>query len=91
MAQGNACKGHAEIRDFKKTQSLICKTIRDIGAGRILANQLALPPLLANVHNVFHVSMLRKYVPKPQHIIDYQTLGVKEDVLYDELPTIILE
>ena len=43
-----------------------------------LAYWLALPPQLVNVHNVFHVSMLRKYMPDPQHIIDYQTLGVKE-------------
>ena len=36
-----------------------------------LTYQLALPPQLANVHNVFHVSMLQKYVPNPTHVIDY--------------------
>ena len=36
-----------------------------------LAYRLVLPSPLANIHNVFHVSMLRKYVPNPQHIIDY--------------------
>ena len=56
-----------------------------------LGYRLALPPQLANVHNVFHVFMLRKYMPDPQHIIDYQTLGVKEDASYDELPVTILE
>ena len=30
-----------------------------------LVCQLALPSQLDNVHNVFHVSMLRKYVPDP--------------------------
>ncbi|XP_052174731.1 uncharacterized protein LOC127789782 [Diospyros lotus] len=56
-----------------------------------LAYRLALPPQLAGVHNVFHVSMLRKYVSDPQHIIDYQTIEVKEDVTYEEKPVSILE
>lgn len=56
-----------------------------------LAYRLALPPQLAGVHNVFHVSMLRKYVPDPQHIIDYQTIEVKEDVTYEEKLVSILE
>ena len=55
------------------------------------AYRLALPPQLTNVHNVFHVSILQKYVPDPQHIIDYRTLRVKEDALYDELSIAILE
>ena len=32
--------------------------------------RLALPPSLSNVHEVFHVSMLRKYTPDPTHIVD---------------------
>ena len=56
-----------------------------------LAYELALPPQLSHIHNVFHVSMLRKYVPDPQHVIDFQTLEVKENVSYEEMPTIILE
>ncbi|XP_052204025.1 uncharacterized protein LOC127809302 [Diospyros lotus] len=56
-----------------------------------LAYRLALPPQLSGVHNVFHVSMLRKYVPDPQHIIDYQTIKVREDVAYEEMPVNILE
>ena len=56
-----------------------------------LAYQLALPLILANVHNVFHVSMLRKYVLDPQHIIEYQILGVMKDASYNELPVFVLE
>ena len=31
--------------------------------------KLALPPHL-HVHDVFHVSLLKKYVPNPEHILD---------------------
>ena len=32
--------------------------------------QLALPPSLSGVHVVFNVSMLRKYIPNPNHVVD---------------------
>ncbi|XP_073051233.1 uncharacterized protein [Primulina eburnea] len=34
-----------------------------------LAYRLALPPALSGVHDVFHVSMLRKYHPDPSHVL----------------------
>ena len=36
----------------------------------IVAYQLMLPPSLSGVHEVFHVSMLRKYTPDPTHVVD---------------------
>ena len=36
----------------------------------IVAYQLALPPNLSSVHDVFHVSMVRKYTPDPTHVVD---------------------
>ena len=39
-----------------------------------LAYRLALPPSLARVHNVFHMSMLCKYVPNSSHVISYEPL-----------------
>lgn len=55
-----------------------------------MAYRLALPSQLVSVHNVFHVSMLRKYVPDPQHIINYQTIEVG-DISYEEMPISNLE
>jgi len=56
-----------------------------------LAYRLALPPQLSGVHNVFHVSMLRRYVPDPQHVVDYQAIEIREDATYEERPIGILE
>ena len=36
----------------------------------IVAHRLALPPSLSGVHEVFHISMLRKYTPDPAHVVD---------------------
>ena len=56
-----------------------------------LAYRLALPPQLSGVHNIFHVLMLRRYVPDPQHVIDYQAIEIREDATYEERPISILE
>ncbi|KAJ4717071.1 Retrotransposon protein, putative, Ty3-gypsy subclass [Melia azedarach] len=51
-----------------------------------VAYQLALPPSLSGVHNVFHVSMLRKYVPSSKHVIRYEPFHLREDLTYEETP-----
>ena len=36
----------------------------------IVAYRLSLPPSLSSVHDIFHVSMLRKYTLDPTHVVD---------------------
>jgi hypothetical protein len=50
-----------------------------------VAYRLALSPNLAEIHDVFHVSMLKKYVPDPSHVIKYEPLQLREDLTYKEL------
>ena len=61
--------------------------------GRVgaVAYQLALPLQLSGVHNVFHVSMLRKCVSDVVPVIDWQPLEVREDASYIEQPVRILD
>ena len=56
-----------------------------------VAYQLALPPTLTSTHDVFHVSMLKKYVPDASHRIDYSDLDIREDMSYVEVPVKILD
>ncbi|XP_028053010.1 uncharacterized protein LOC114257448 [Camellia sinensis] len=56
----------------------------------LVAYRLALPPKLSNVHNVFHVSMLQRYLQDPEHVIDYENLEVQEDLSYEDQPVQIL-
>ena len=55
-------------------------TPRFIGPYQILnkvgpvAYRVALPPNLSNLHDVFHVSQLKKYIPDPSHVIQPETV-----------------
>ncbi|TYK21774.1 pol protein [Cucumis melo var. makuwa] len=55
-----------------------------------VAYRLALPPSLSTVHDVFHVSMLRKYVSDPSHVVDYKPLEIDENLRYTEQPVEVL-
>ena len=51
-----------------------------------VAYRLALPPILAGVHNVFHISMLRRYIPNPSYVVELKPLQLNKDLIYEEYP-----
>ena len=55
-----------------------------------VAYEIALPPQLANLHPVFHVSQLRKYVFDPAHVLEAEDIQIREDLTI-EVPPIALE
>jgi len=57
---------------------------------REVAYQVALPPALDGVHDVFHISELRKYVRDNQHILDYLDLRLNRDLSYEAQPIRII-
>ena len=44
-----------------------------------VAYRLVLLPTMSGVHEVFHVSMLRKYTPDPAHVVDWGQIEVDID------------
>ncbi|XP_023522499.1 uncharacterized protein LOC111786480, partial [Cucurbita pepo subsp. pepo] len=60
-------------------------TIKDLEftVGEHVFLKVVLSPTLAVVHNVFHVSMLRKYILNPTHIIEHKVLPLREDLSYE--------
>ncbi|XP_058008044.1 uncharacterized protein LOC131182502, partial [Hevea brasiliensis] len=56
-----------------------------------VAYRLALPPGFAHVHPVFHISMLRKYVPDPSYVLQPQTMQIRDDMSYEEQLVKILD
>ena len=57
----------------------------------IIAYRLALPPSLSGVHEVFHVSMLRKYTLNPAHIVDWGEITIDTNGNFEEGPVRILD
>ena len=55
-----------------------------------MAYRLALLLELTKLHDVFHMSMLRKYCSDESHILPVQEIQVQEDFSYDEEPKTIM-
>ena len=56
-----------------------------------IAYQLALPPSMSGVHEVFHVSILRRYTPDPAHVMDWGEIEIDEDETFEEGPVFIMD
>ncbi|XP_018715625.2 uncharacterized protein LOC108954288 [Eucalyptus grandis] len=56
-----------------------------------LVYRLALPLKLAQVYDVFHVSMLMKYEPNLTHMLNFEELNVDDRVPYVESPVQIVD
>jgi hypothetical protein len=56
-----------------------------------VAYQLELPDHLADVHDVFHVSQLKKCLRVPEEQLPTEDLSVQEDLTYAEYPIKILD
>ena len=46
---------------------------------------------LDRIHDVCHVSMLRKYIPDPSHVLTEQPVEIHENLTYKEEPVQILD
>jgi RNase H-like domain found in reverse transcriptase/Reverse transcriptase (RNA-dependent DNA polymerase)/Retroviral aspartyl protease/Integrase zinc binding domain/Retrotransposon gag protein len=56
-----------------------------------VAYRIALPPQLSNLHDVFHVSQLKKYHPDPSHVIEPEKVEMQENLTYRAEPEKILD
>nr|XP_027071915.1 uncharacterized protein LOC113696733 [Coffea arabica] len=56
-----------------------------------VAYRLELPLSLSRIHDVFHVSMLKKYYPNPTHIVQPEEIEIDEAHTYDERPVRVLD
>jgi hypothetical protein len=56
-----------------------------------MAYQLELPDNLSDVHNVFHVSQLKKCLRIPEEQLQMEKLSVQGDLNYMEYPIKILK
>ena len=70
---------------------------RYIGPFRILARRghvaykLELPPQFSHIHDVFHVSQLRRCFKDPHRAVGHELLELQDDLSYKEHPICILD
>ncbi|XP_028801209.1 uncharacterized protein LOC114756428 [Neltuma alba] len=84
------------VLDFKG-RSLKSKKLspKYIGPFQILskvgpvAYKVALPPNLSMIHDVFHVSQLKKYQPDPSHVLEYEDIAL-HDLTWEIKPVKII-
>ncbi|XP_025661532.1 uncharacterized protein [Arachis hypogaea] len=52
----------------------------------LVAYKIALPPYLSNLHDVFHISQLRKYTFDHTHVLEPESVQVREDLILPVTP-----
>ncbi|XP_016747872.1 uncharacterized protein [Gossypium hirsutum] len=78
------------LRGRKKlSQGLIgpYRVVRRIGP---VTYQLELPPELCQIHDVFHISMLRQYRLDPSHVVAVEEIEIRPDLTFEEEPIQII-
>ncbi|WVZ79895.1 LOW QUALITY PROTEIN: hypothetical protein U9M48_027420 [Paspalum notatum var. saurae] len=82
------------LRRFKVKGKLAPRYIgpfRIVDRKGAVAYQLELPAQLSGVHDVFHVSQLKKCLRVPEEQIPLEEVDTQEDLTYSEYPVKILE
>ena len=64
------------------------EVLEKVGA---LEYRVALPLKLEKIHNVFHVSSLKKYVYDAFHVVEIEPIQLDENLAYDEYPIRIVD
>src|SRR3954467_6805025 len=84
-------KGVRRFHTLGKLSSRYIRPFPIMGRKRRVAYQVELPPELSDVHNVFHISQLRKCIAPPVKQMDMKELELAKDLTYEEKPVRILD
>jgi hypothetical protein len=79
-----------KLGSYTKLASKFCGPFEILVRIGPVAYILALPSSM-NVHNVFHVSLLKKYVHDPNHIIDWNLIQVEIEGDFQVHPMRVLD
>ncbi|XP_027157475.1 uncharacterized protein LOC113780267 [Coffea eugenioides] len=75
----------------KKLQPRFVRPFKILQRVGKVAYRLKLPSSLSRIHNVIHVSMLKKYYPDTSHILQQEEVEIDESLTYEEKPVQLLD
>jgi hypothetical protein len=84
-------RGLCHFKVKGKLEPLYIRPFKVLDRRGEVAYQLEFPPQLADVHDVFHVSRLKKCLRMPEEQLPIKELDLREDLSYTEGPIKILE
>jgi hypothetical protein len=73
-----------------KLAARLCGPFEILDKIGLVSYMLALPASM-NVHNVFHVSLLKKYVDDPNHVVDWHIIQVDTEGDFQVHPVRVLD
>jgi hypothetical protein len=76
---GETAKEFDQVGKWCSTLSSVWAPFEVVERKGLVAYRLALPHSLRRMHDVFHVSILRKYVSDHTHVIDMSYLQVSDE------------
>jgi hypothetical protein len=86
----NPNKNSLKLGSCTKLADRLCGTFDILDIIGLVAYMLAFP-ISMNLHNVFHVSLLKKYVHDPNHVIDWHLIQVETTGYFQVQPVRILD
>ena len=79
-----------KLGNCSKLVARYCGTFEILERNCLVAYMIALSTSMC-VHNVFHVSLLKKYIPDANHVIDWNVIQVEQEGAFQVHPVRILD
>jgi hypothetical protein len=70
-----------KLRNCSKLAARYCGLLEILERIGIVSYMLAIPTSMS-IHNVFHVSFLKKYIPDANHVIDWNVIQVEKEISF---------
>jgi hypothetical protein len=85
-----ANKSSLKLGNYSKLTAKYCGPFEILERIRPVAYMLAFPAYMY-IHNVFHVSFLKKYIHDANHVIDWTVIQVEQESAFQVPPVSILD